>query len=242
VTLTTTDYLEYYLTLAGWIVENGIWEVLAASGLFALPFAVVVIQEWLRAHAEGADEGNKGVLSSLRIENRAWAAVMVILFGCIPFITVDLNTLQFDTSRSTQCEANVPLRISFKGRSPLREMFCVFEFARFVGDDNLRALPERFCFGLLDARCHTFLLFLGDRVDAAPNLPAQLTGLLTGFRERYLRVAPQAHVPAVRDGLPTSVDADTDYYAQHPNTGTPDDLQVQTIHAANRVTSRCPDF
>jgi ABC-type spermidine/putrescine transport system permease subunit II len=61
-TLYTTDYLEYYLTLVGWIVSNGIWRVLVASGVVALPFIVIIIQEWLRARAEGADEDNKGVL------------------------------------------------------------------------------------------------------------------------------------------------------------------------------------
>lgn len=29
-TLYTSDYLEYYLTLVGWIVSNGIWQVLEA--------------------------------------------------------------------------------------------------------------------------------------------------------------------------------------------------------------------
>jgi hypothetical protein len=52
-TLNTTDYLEYYLTLVGWIVNNGIWSILVASGVFALPFVAIVIQEWLRARAEG---------------------------------------------------------------------------------------------------------------------------------------------------------------------------------------------
>jgi hypothetical protein len=107
-TLITTDYLEYYLTLAAWIVHNGIWEVLVASGLFALPFIVIVLQEWLKARAEGADEGNKGVLSSVRIENRVWVAIVVVLFAGIPFIDVDLNIIQFDESRSTQCQVNIP--------------------------------------------------------------------------------------------------------------------------------------
>ena len=62
-TLYTTDYLEYYLTLVAWIINNGIWNVLVASGIFALPFLAIVVQEWLKARAEGADEGNKGVLS-----------------------------------------------------------------------------------------------------------------------------------------------------------------------------------
>jgi len=30
-TLYTTDYLEYYLTLVSWVVHNGIWSVLVAS-------------------------------------------------------------------------------------------------------------------------------------------------------------------------------------------------------------------
>ncbi len=107
-TLYTTDYLEYYLTLVGWIVNNGIWNILVASGMFALPFVAIVIHEWLRARAEGADEGNKGVLSSMRIENRVWVAIVVILFAGIPFIPVDLATIKFDTTRSAQCQVSVP--------------------------------------------------------------------------------------------------------------------------------------
>ncbi|SFH38717.1 conjugal transfer protein TraG N-terminal domain-containing protein [Pseudomonas sp. NFACC45] len=106
-TLYTNDYLEYYLTLVGWIVNNGIWEMLVASGVFTLPFLAIIIQEWLRARSEGADEGNKGVLSSLRIENRVWVAIVVIMFAGVPFIDVDLNTIEFDDTRSTQCQVNV---------------------------------------------------------------------------------------------------------------------------------------
>jgi hypothetical protein len=107
-TLITTDYLEYYLTLVSWIVHNGIWAVLVASGVFAIPFLAIVIQEWLRARAEGADEGNKGVLSSARIENRVFVAIVVIMFAGIPFIDVDFNTIRYDRSRSAQCQVNVP--------------------------------------------------------------------------------------------------------------------------------------
>ena len=78
-TLFTTDYLEYYLTLLSWVIHNGIWAVLVSSGVFAIPFVAIIIQEWLRARAEGADEGNKGALSSLRIENRVWVAIVVLL-------------------------------------------------------------------------------------------------------------------------------------------------------------------
>ena len=53
-TLFTTDYLEYYLTLLSWVIHNGIWAVLVSSGVFAIPFVAIIIQEWLRARAEGS--------------------------------------------------------------------------------------------------------------------------------------------------------------------------------------------
>ncbi len=108
-TLYTSDYLEYYLTLVAWLIENGIWNVLVASGIVAVPFIAIVVQEWLRARAEGADEGNKGALSSMRIENRVWVAIVVILFAGIPLIPVDLNQIQFDRTRSVQCQVTLAL-------------------------------------------------------------------------------------------------------------------------------------
>lgn len=107
-TLFTTDYLEYYLTLVSWIVHNGIWAVLVSSGVFALPFVAIIVQEWLKARADGADEGNKGMLSAARIENRVFVAIVVVMFAGIPFIDVDLNTIKYDTARSSQCQVNVP--------------------------------------------------------------------------------------------------------------------------------------
>src|SRR3546814_7822350 len=90
-TLFTTDYLEYYLTLVGWVVHNGIWSVLVTSGVFAIPFIAIILQEWLKARGESADEGNKGLLSAARIETRVLLAVVVVLFAGIPFIDVDLS-------------------------------------------------------------------------------------------------------------------------------------------------------
>lgn len=107
-TLFTTDYLEYYLTLVGWIVHNGIWSVLVASGVFAIPFIAIILQEWLKVRGEGADEGNKGLLSAARIETRVWVAVVVVMFAGIPFIDVDLNRMQYDDARSLQCGVSVP--------------------------------------------------------------------------------------------------------------------------------------
>jgi hypothetical protein len=106
-TLYANDYLEYYLTLVGWIISNGIWDILVVSGIVALPIVVMITQEWLKARSEGADEGNKGLLSTLRIEGRLYVAMAVIYFACLPAIPIDLGTLEYDTSRSTQCQVQV---------------------------------------------------------------------------------------------------------------------------------------
>ncbi|EGH17948.1 hypothetical protein Pgy4_33876 [Pseudomonas savastanoi pv. glycinea str. race 4] len=47
--------------------------------MVAAPFAAIIISEWLKARAEGADEGNKGVLSLARVENRFYTAILVII-------------------------------------------------------------------------------------------------------------------------------------------------------------------
>jgi hypothetical protein len=107
--LYASDYLEYYLTLVAWLIHNGIWNVLVASGIVALPFLAIIVQEWMRSRTEGADEGNKGVLSSLRIESRVWVAILVIMFAGIPFVPVNLSTIEFDRTRSLQCQITVAL-------------------------------------------------------------------------------------------------------------------------------------
>lgn len=107
-TLYTGDYLEYYLTLVAWVINNGVWSILVASGIFAIPFIAIIIQEWLKARGEGVDEGNKGALSAIRIENRVWVAIVVLLFAGVPMITMDLSSIKYDEGRAKQCQVSVP--------------------------------------------------------------------------------------------------------------------------------------
>jgi hypothetical protein len=106
--LTAHSYLEYYLTLLAWVINNGLWNALADTGVVAWPFIAIILQEWLRARAEGADEGNKGILSIYRVENRMYIAFVVILFGCIPFIPVSLAQMKLDKDASLRCGVSVP--------------------------------------------------------------------------------------------------------------------------------------
>lgn len=107
--LYTNDYLEYYLTLVGWLINGGIWDMIADTGLIAVPITAIVSQEWLRARGEGADEGNKGALALARTENRIYVGILVIMLGLIPIAPVSFQTIQFDQSRSKQCQYDQPL-------------------------------------------------------------------------------------------------------------------------------------
>lgn len=107
-TLYTNDYLEYYLTLVGWLINNGIWGMIEDTGLFALPFAVIVVREWLKVRGEGADEGNKGVLSLARIETNVYVGYIVVALCGVPVIHVGFDTLAFDQSRASQCQYQLP--------------------------------------------------------------------------------------------------------------------------------------
>jgi hypothetical protein len=105
--MSTNSYLEFYLSLLAWIINNGIWSVLADTGLFAAPFGAIILQEWLAARQQGADEGNKGLFSVPRIENRLWLAYIVVLFGCMPILPLNLASMRFDDLASQRCGVSV---------------------------------------------------------------------------------------------------------------------------------------
>jgi hypothetical protein len=104
----TNSYLEYFLTLLGWVINNGIWDILLGTGLFLLPLVFKVVGIWLKVREEGEDEGNKGLLSLPRIENALYGAFFVILTCCLPLFNVSVSTLQYDTSRAKTCGTWTP--------------------------------------------------------------------------------------------------------------------------------------
>ncbi|ULR31694.1 conjugal transfer protein TraG N-terminal domain-containing protein [Dickeya fangzhongdai] len=104
----TNSYLEYFLTLLGWVVNNGLWDILIGTGLFAAPLAFKIVGIWMRVREEGEDEGNKGMLSLPRIENAVYGAFIVMLACCVPLINVSLSTMEYDTSRAKTCGTWTP--------------------------------------------------------------------------------------------------------------------------------------
>lgn len=72
-----------FLTLLGWIINNGIWNLLIATGMFSLPLVIKVVGIWLKVREEGDDEGNKGKLSLPHIENALYCAFFMMLICCL---------------------------------------------------------------------------------------------------------------------------------------------------------------
>lgn len=107
--MTANSFLEYFLVLFGWMLNNALWNILLGTGLFALPLVFKVLGIWLKVREEGADEGNKGVLALPRVEHAIYVSFCVMLFCCIPLLSVDISTIQFDSSRAKQCGVNVPV-------------------------------------------------------------------------------------------------------------------------------------
>lgn len=106
--MTANSFLEYFLVLFGWVMNNALWGILGNTGLFALPLVFRVLGVWLKVREEGADEGNKGLLALPRIEHALYVSYLVMLFCCIPLLPVDISAIKFDSSRAKQCGVSVP--------------------------------------------------------------------------------------------------------------------------------------
>lgn len=59
----TNSCLEYFLALLGWMVNNGLWNMISATRLFVPPLLIKLLALWLQARSQGADEDSKATLS-----------------------------------------------------------------------------------------------------------------------------------------------------------------------------------
>ncbi|MEQ1966510.1 conjugal transfer protein TraG N-terminal domain-containing protein [Xenorhabdus nematophila] len=117
--MTTNSYLEYFLTLLGWVVNNGLWQILMATGLFTTPLVIKVIAIWLQARENGEEDGHGGLQSLARIENSLYGAFFVMVVCCVPLVNVSLTTLQYDQSRAKSCGTWTPTAPDNSGYAPV---------------------------------------------------------------------------------------------------------------------------
>ncbi|HAT6801798.1 TPA: conjugal transfer protein TraG [Citrobacter freundii] len=117
--MTTHSYLEYALTLLGWLISNDIWSTITTTGLFALPLLLKLVSLWLKAREQGADEGDAGGLTLAWMENTVYVALIVIMFTCVPLLNIDITQMKFNVDRSRQCNFSIPVAPEQSGYAPL---------------------------------------------------------------------------------------------------------------------------
>lgn len=122
-TFSVDSYLEYFLTLLGWIVNNGIFALFVGTGLWLLPLIGVLIKVWREVGRQGDDEGAKGQLLIRWLSLELLPAMLVVVLTLAPTVTVSLNNLQFDVERTKQCGYKVPLKPEETGYAPLVDTF-----------------------------------------------------------------------------------------------------------------------
>ncbi|HDX0985187.1 TPA: conjugal transfer protein TraG N-terminal domain-containing protein [Pasteurella multocida] len=108
-TFNVDSYLEYFLTLLGWIINNGLFGLLVSTGLFIAPLIGVLIKTWLEVKKQGADEGNKGELLIDWLGIQFFPAMLVIVITLAPMLPISLNNMAYNVEQSKHCGYKVPL-------------------------------------------------------------------------------------------------------------------------------------
>lgn len=117
--MTAHSYLEYVLTILGWLINNGIWNTITATGLFALPLLFRLFSLWLKAREQSSNKSDAGALTLIWMENTIYVALLVIMFTCVPQLNIDITTMKYDIQRSKQCNFSVPAIPEQSGYAPL---------------------------------------------------------------------------------------------------------------------------
>lgn len=117
--MTTHSYLEYAITLLCWLNNNGIWNTIITTGLFALPLLFGLFSLWLNAREQSSNKSNSGALTLTGMENTVYVALLVIMFTCVPLLNIDITTMKYDIQRTKQCNFSAPAIPEQSGYAPL---------------------------------------------------------------------------------------------------------------------------
>lgn len=92
--MTASGYFEYYLIMLGWVVNNGIWELLASTGLVLIPIIAIFVTSFIKAREQSWELNVQSVIKGA--ETKLWIAYVVIMFACLPLFPVKVGQLQFN--------------------------------------------------------------------------------------------------------------------------------------------------
>lgn len=101
--LTTFDLMSQALLTLGWIINHGIFQLFAQTGLLFVPFIALIVKEWYKARNEGDEAGTKGVLTVNRIETALYSMLLVYVFTVHPVFQIGFNPVNLDENRASEC-------------------------------------------------------------------------------------------------------------------------------------------
>src|SRR5690625_1837394 len=92
--------IEVYSTVMSWHVHNGIWELLAGTGIALIPFAGIIIKNLIEAR-KSQDKADIGVLAFRLSEIELYVAIFVVVLFINPAINLAPHSV---TARVQHCE------------------------------------------------------------------------------------------------------------------------------------------
>lgn len=99
--------LELYTTPIGWIVYDILWTVVSVTPLIMLPFVAIIIRNWAQA-VRTTDIRPSVAVALKRSETDLIAALLVVTLAGIPFVTLELDFLEYEPGEWYLPEQTVP--------------------------------------------------------------------------------------------------------------------------------------
>lgn len=96
--MTVNSYFEYYLTMLGWAVSNGIWWVLLETGIILIPIVAIFVTSFTEVRQRDAETNVNSVVKEA--ETKLWIVYVVIMFACVPTMPLKVGELNLDTGSS----------------------------------------------------------------------------------------------------------------------------------------------
>ncbi|WP_392563177.1 conjugal transfer protein TraG N-terminal domain-containing protein [Orbus sturtevantii] len=90
------SFFDYVTLSLGWLINNGIWNIIATSGIFILPFVFKLVAILIKVREKGAFEGNHAPMIVSRLEDYIYISMVVIFFACYPSIILDVRVLHYE--------------------------------------------------------------------------------------------------------------------------------------------------
>ncbi len=108
------SYLELFTTMYGWAFANIIGEILAGTGLAALPFPLIIFNAWREAKERGMGfEGIESLLESVQTQLVTAACVMMLCFMTSPLTSLSNVHLSYTPTKTP--DGSPPQPVTLKG-------------------------------------------------------------------------------------------------------------------------------